>query len=214
MGVELAVGALVSGIAQGSLFSAAATSIFSVTAFASSLVLGGVSSLLSKKREKGGVTDIKSSGYTRQFRQSIVPREVVYGEIRRSGGLAFIGQSSDNKYLHYIILLAAHEIGGVDEIIIDQESYHVDDLSSDIVQGGQYDGLIKVQFRYGTDDQTALPDMVSDLAEWTTDHRLQGIAYAYVKLEYNQDKFPSGIPNFSFWLRGRKVYDTRDFDPV
>jgi hypothetical protein len=44
---------------------------------------------------------------------------------------------------------------------------------------------------------------------WTSAHRLRGIAYVYVRLKFNQDAFPGGIPNISAIVQGKKVLDTR-----
>jgi hypothetical protein len=46
-------------------------------------------------------------------------------------------------------------------------------------------------------------------AGWTLNHRLQGIANIYVRLKFDTDAFPSGIPTVSALVRGKKVYDPR-----
>jgi predicted phage tail protein len=61
----------------------------------------------------------------------------------------------------------------------------------------------------GAADQAANGFFVSDAPGWTTDHRLRGIAYVAVRLEYNGDIFPLGIPNVSAVVKGKKVYDPR-----
>lgn len=52
----------------------------------------------------------------------------------------------------------------------------------------------------GTDPTTGLPN--SD--------RFSGLTALVVELEYDQDAFPSGIPNISAVVRGRKVFDPRN----
>jgi hypothetical protein len=44
---------------------------------------------------------------------------------------------------------------------------------------------------------------------WTSDHKLSGIAYVYVRLTWDTEKYPSGIPNISAVIKGKKVLDTR-----
>ena len=51
--------------------------------------------------------------------------------------------------------------------------------------------------------------MVSDITQWTTDHRLRGIAYLYVRLSFDSDIYPNGVPNISAEIQGKKVFDPR-----
>jgi len=70
-------------------------------------------------------------------------------------------------------------------------------------------------FYNGTEDQTANATLVDSYAPtatsdgWTTDHKLDGFAYIYIRLRHNADLFGGGIPKFSCELRGKKVLDTR-----
>jgi len=78
----------------------------------------------------------------------------------------------------------------------------------------RYKGKVTIKRYYGTTTQTADPSLVeetSDLTEgkWTTDHRLQGIAYLYVRFEYDAEAFPNGVPSVSATIRGKKVFDPR-----
>lgn len=44
---------------------------------------------------------------------------------------------------------------------------------------------------------------------WTTAHRQRGRAYIYVRLKWNTDLFPQGIPNIAFDVKGKKLLDPR-----
>ena len=44
----------------------------------------------------------------------------------------------------------------------------------------------------------------------TSAHKFRGIALLLVDLEYDQDAFPTGLPNITAVVRGAKVYDPRD----
>jgi len=70
-------------------------------------------------------------------------------------------------------------------------------------------GLIDHHTMAGTDSQAALPTLVSRVARWTGDHRLRGVAYAYVRYTYSADGFPRGVPTATWDIKGRKVYDPR-----
>ena len=72
------------------------------------------------------------------------------------------------------------------------------------------DLTVRIKQHLGGDDQVADEDLVSEVDKWTTDHRLRGIAYLYVRLKYDNDAFPSGIPNISATIKGKKLLDFRD----
>lgn len=68
----------------------------------------------------------------------------------------------------------------------------------------------RVRWMLGSDTQAADSRLMTLFpAEWTTNHRLRGVAYLIVELDYNDDVFSSGIPNVSALIRGAKVYDPR-----
>ena len=69
---------------------------------------------------------------------------------------------------------------------------------------------VRIKQHLGSDTQVADTDLVSEVSDWTTAHRLQGIAYLYVRLKYDADAFPSGIPNISAEIKGKKILDFRD----
>jgi len=66
----------------------------------------------------------------------------------------------------------------------------------------------------GTTTQTADANLISDTSSlsqgaWTSAHRLQGIAYLYIRFDYDADAFPNGVPVVSAVIKGKKVFDTR-----
>ena len=68
---------------------------------------------------------------------------------------------------------------------------------------------VRIKKHLGSDIQSADADMVTEIPDWTTDHRLSGIAYLYVTLKYDADVFPNGIPNISAEIKGKKILDFR-----
>lgn len=76
--------------------------------------------------------------------------------------------------------------------------------------------LVRVRKYLGTSTQTADADLVAESGgKWTAAHRLRGIAYLYVRLQYDQDVFgASGRPDVLALVRGRKVYDPRSAQTV
>lgn len=73
------------------------------------------------------------------------------------------------------------------------------------------DSLVRIRKFLGTNAQQADPDLVAAMKgdRWTNDHRLAGIAYLYIRLEWDADTFETGIPNIKAQVRGRKVLDPR-----
>lgn len=71
--------------------------------------------------------------------------------------------------------------------------------------------LVRVKSYLGTSTQTADTGLIADSGgKWTSAHRLRGLAYLYIKIEYDQDVFGAvGLPDFSAVVRGHKVWDPR-----
>lgn len=193
-------------------------SSFSWAAFGTSLVLGGLSSVAQKVLggggKKGGGAQaggtVSQSGITTQLKQPIISRKTVYGEIRIGGGIVFAGSSESNKYLHLVMVLAPHELKSIGEVWFDDYSIPEDALDgSGNVISGRYSGKVRIKKYLGTAGQSADANLVAECPEWASTSTLSGIAYLYVRLEWDQNIFPSGLPNISAWVKGKKIYDPR-----
>ena len=156
-------------------------------------------------------TDASLSQRSQMVRSPIAARNVIYGRCRASGTVVYMSTTgSSNEYLHIVIALAGHEIQEIEEV------YFNDDLVPLVsnTPTGFYNGVARVNKHLGESYQTADTDLINDTAsltdgKWTSDHRLRGIAYLYVRLTWDTEKFPSGIPNISAVIKGKKVYDPR-----
>jgi len=77
----------------------------------------------------------------------------------------------------------------------------------------EYNSLA-MQFWTGADDQTASTKLIASIPDnkWTSDHRLRGLAYMYVRMgrSFDGDNFPTGVPEITAVIKGRKVYDPRE----
>ena len=114
-----------------------------------------------------------------------------------------------NKFLHRVLAFTGHEIESFDEIYINDELVTLDG-SGNVTSPSRYDGKVRINKHLGATDQAADSDLVSEVDEWTNDHRLRGIAYLYVRLSYDADAFPNGVPEITATIKGKKVYDPRD----
>jgi hypothetical protein len=149
-----------------------------------------------------------STGRTQMVKQPITNRRAVYGEVRVSGTLAFIESTDNDQFLHLIVLLASHEVNQIGTVYLNDEALTLDG-SGNVTAPSKYANLVRVKKHLGTADQSADSDLVSESDKWTTGHRLRGIAYVYVRLKFDADAFPNGIPNISAKVQGKKVYDPR-----
>lgn len=191
-----------------------ATALISGATLATAFLLAAVSGVLAGVSMALAPKGMGSAGarqpINRPMRQATPPREIVYGNVRKSGALAGFFSTQKNKYLHMVIMLASHEIDGVDEYIINEESITPDMLSADgTVTSGKFANLIRLRLHKGTDYQTADTALVAEVSEWKNDHRLRGVAYVYVRVKWDQNLFYTGIPSVSAWVRGKKLYDPR-----
>lgn len=206
--------AITAALVSSGVSAALAASISSlIVSTAISTVFNFIAGALTKKDkpDTGSFASIKSLGASQQFRQAITERRIVYGECRVSGPIVFPAVTDDNKYLHFVIVLASHEIEEIGEIQIEEETITDDMLDSDgLVISGFYDGKVRIKKHLGSPTQTADADLVSEVPEWTTNHRLRNCAYIYIRYEWDRDIFPTGIPNASAWVKGKKCYDPRD----
>ena len=139
---------------------------------------------------------------------------VVYGERKVGGTRVFVETSgSDNEFLYIALVLCEGEIESVDKIYIDdKEVTWSGALADDTLRTvGSSDGnfykdsasLISVKCHYGTDSQ-AQCDLLGTLTNWTTNHRLRGLAYISLKIKWNQDAF-AGLPTVQALIKGKKV---------
>ena len=140
--------------------------------------------------------------------------QIIYGRVR-VGGVRIYDASTggNNDFLHRILAFAGHEVESYDEIYLNDEVITLDG-SGNVTSPARYNGFVRIKSYFGTTTQTADADLVSETSSltegrWTSAHRLQGIAYLYVRFKYSADVFPNGVPTVSATIKGRKVLDTR-----
>ncbi|MBW0159601.1 phage tail protein [Sedimentimonas flavescens] len=135
------------------------------------------------------------------LREPVVPRDLVYGRARKGGVIVFLHASGNkDQYLHLVIVLAAHRVRSIGAIWFEGEMA----VSAGGTPQGRWSGRIVVEKRLGAEDQTAFASLMAELpSKWTADHRLAGCAALYLRLSYDADAFPGGIPNITVDLEGK-----------
>ena len=148
-----------------------------------------------------------SRGLLVNARDATAPQQIVYGEMRKGGVVTFIESTGDtNQYLHQVIVLAGHEVNSIGDIYVNDEVVTID--SNGYVTDAKWDSKIRIKKHTGADSQNADSDLVSETSV-TSDFKGEGIAYIYVRMEYDQDVFAEGVPLFTAKVQGKKLYDPR-----
>jgi hypothetical protein len=197
-------------VATSAIYSTAVKAVAAVlkfTAYASASM--AASKLLAPKMPS--FADSSLSDRSQAVRNPISARTIVYGKTRVSGTIVYLSTTgATNEYLHIVLTLAGHEVEAIDEVYFNDELVPL--VSN--TPTGFYAGVARVNKKRGVPGDTADADLIADTAsltdgKWTSDHKLSGIAYLYVRLTWDAEKFPSGIPNISAVIRGKKVLDPR-----
>ncbi len=177
-------------------------------AFASSVAFGFIAQALAPKPSAPRVRD---PGSPQMVRSSIEAHQIIYGTAKVSGPLVFAEVSgSQNKFLHLVVALAGHEVAAINSVFLnDVEIKNADLNGSGVVTTGRFANRVRIKKHLGSDTQAADGDLVAEVANWTAAHRARGIAYLYLRLEWNRDTFPTGIPNVTAVVDGKKVWDPR-----
>ena len=201
--------ALVSTLTTGAAVAAGTGAFILGSALSHFLVttaLGAALNALTPKPSFSGT----NRGYQVTQNGSALDHQVLYGKAK-VGGARVVDSTTggSNKFLHRVLAFTGHEVESFDEIYINDELITLDS-SGNVTSPSRYDGNVRINKHLGATDQAADSDLVSEVDEWTNDHRLRGIAYLYVRLRYDADAFPNGVPEITATIKGKKVFDPRD----
>lgn len=209
--VTIAVAALASAagtaaaVAVGSVAMSAAFGYFAMN-FAISVGLSYISSALTPKPKQAGAFRTET-GYQVAGIGPAQDHAVIYGQTRVGGVVVYKEATDNNKYLHLVVAIAGHECEEITSVYLNDEVLTLD-VDGNATAPDKYNGYVRVIKHLGAADQVADATLIAESdGLWTSDHRLQGICYAYIRLEFNADSFPNGEPAISFLVKGKKVYD-------
>jgi len=218
MAVVSAAIAVGNAVLAGIGVSVSSVALIAGVGFATQAALGLALNALTPKPSLSGVSGRRQRGYTINQREPALDHQIIYGRARAGGAIVFQGTTgNNNKFYHQVIAYTGHEIEAFEEIYINDA--RVTNLESDgnvkeieLPDGttsSRYDGKIRINKHLGSTDQVADSDLVNEVSNWTSQHRLRGIAYLYCRLKFDQDAFPNGPPQITATIRGKKVYDPR-----
>lgn len=188
------------------------------------------SALLKPAGRSGGSAGMPDTSLNSKasVRQPTAPLQVVYGKTKVGGVFADMWVSdATNQLLCGALIIAGHEITGIDELWLGDENTILD--ANGYITGGRYAGNGTFLQYFGTDNQTACQMLIDNSnGRWTSNHRLRGLAYLAFQLywdnttgngnpasgtfvvEHRGAKLWQGaLPNMTAVIRGRKIYDPR-----
>ena len=109
-----------------------------------------------------------------------------------------------NSLLHLVIWFQKREVRAINDVLINDNRIRDADLDSNgVVTSAPYANRVRLRKHLGEPNQAADKLMISEIPEWTTNHRLRGIAYLYVRLVWDSKIFPDGIPLISAWVEDK-----------
>ena len=178
----------------------------------------------------------KASGANRGYQVntggSALDHPIIYGKMRVGGAIVYDESTgTNNKLFHRIIAVAGHEVESFDKIYINDEVVTLDSsgnvtspakyVKNDLKRvrqlnsSGEYEWvyqastnyLVRFKFHNGSPTQAADTNLVAESEHWTSEHKLSGIAYMYVRLQHDADAFPNGMPTITAEVKGKKVYN-------
>ena len=183
-----------------------------------SIVGGIIGQKLAPKIDPPNFGTSLESGITVTSKAPTAPYRIVYGSSRVGGVIVYAETTSDtNEFLHMVIVLAGHEVDDISTIFLGDDAVTLETTSNDSngipiftpTSSDQYNGKLRVKKHFGDPAQLADANLVSDVTQWTTNHKISGKAYLYLKFTFDSDVYPNGVPNVSAIVKGKKLFDPR-----
>lgn len=178
------------------------------TVIASVVYVGVSMAVTSALTPKPNIPDTKNNLGTTI--DSIADADIVYGQIRKGGTKTYHETTGNGKFYHYFITLAMHEVEEIGDIYINDEVATID--ANDKVTSQDWNSKILIKKFTGASNQniySSLTGLTDGPSNYTNTFKGQGVACLYVRLEYDQNVFQSGMPLITAVVKGKKVYDPR-----
>jgi hypothetical protein len=161
----------------------------------------------SQKAKKTGQTrDFRDSGHLLNTTSQSEPIPIPYGTCRTGGNVVYKHcTGTDNAYYHRIITFGYGPVQGP------KQDGQGDKIWLDDKRIQDFGSLAYWEFFYGTPTQEVCATLQAAHPEF--DDAMRDIAYLYLRLEYNSDKFASE-PQVTIEGEWRKLYDPRNGQTV
>ena len=166
----------------------------------------------------------KFGGYNVNRRGAALHHQVIYGQTKVGGVVVFDdAHGTNNENLSRIIAYAGHEIESFEEVYLgskyrlvfsgDSVSYaqEINEKGEDVVGNTttKFNNYLKVRKVTGGHTTSLNGTFSGFSSEWTSSHRLLGIAHLAIIFTYADDVWDEGLPEVTALIKGKKVYDPR-----
>lgn len=148
---------------------------------------------------------LKSGGYSSEpsaqtVRSSKAPARFILGRASTGGVLVWAqeqsGDQTDGEWVHLVYVLSEGAIAGLDSIYLGEE---------EIATYGEY-----ASYELLVDPSQVNAFLKANCRDWRDTQIGRGLSFVRLSLKHNAEKFPSGIPDVRFVVRGRNdLYDPR-----
>lgn len=208
----MAVGAAAGGVAIAGLSVATSAILLGVGSFALGILQQALAPKLNIPNLK--TFETQASARTSFLRQPITARRLPCGEVIISGPLTFYEVTESNRYHHMVITLGdapAAPWDGISIVWLDDVPVFPDQLDAGgNVVDGKFAGKVRIKRHLGGPDQIADPDLIAEIDRLDESFRGRGVAYLYIRVDWNRDLFPSGLPKPRALCRTNLPLDPRD----
>lgn len=150
------------------------------------------------------------------FRAAAAPKQIILGHPITSGPMVFAAEhgtpndKGEGEWLHLIVHLAGHECTDVTDGWMNDEKLNraaIPAKGADITFTHP-NGLGSAHIYLGG-MRTTPPDTIKGLPDWKPTMVGKGQCFAHIALKSDPAKWPGGIPNPKFAVKGMKVFDPR-----
>lgn len=131
------------------------------------------------------------------------PIPVVYGKRKVGGHIVYMSTGGDrNKYLYLAVVLSEGEVEEIGTVFLDDVP----------ITDARFRDRHQIDRKTGADNQSA-SSILTPATDWSSDHRLRGLAYVALRLEWRKiesiedsDQNPyQGVPRVTAIVKGKKV---------
>ncbi|OAI84862.1 phage tail tip fiber protein [Pseudomonas putida] len=151
-----------------------------------------------KLNTKSPLRDNEPSAQT--VRSSKAPARFILGRVSTGGVLVWAqeqpGTQTDGEWLHMVYVLCEGAVDGLENIYLGEE---------EIATYGSY-----ASYELVVNPTTVNSFLKANCPDWKDEQIGRGLSFVRLSLKYSAEKFPSGIPDARFVVRGRNdIYDPR-----
>ena len=143
-----------------------------------------------------------------------VPRSAIFGKQATAGQLVYVNTyGADYKYLQLVYVIGDGEHESLDQMFVNGKPVTL--AATPTTMGTpvpEFSNKMWVRWFSGSLAQSAdtqLSANANPVGRWSVNHRLAGMAYVSLTLEYDETVYQGGIPEFLFGVKGLKLYDPR-----